>query len=100
MDLHEIILPRQRGMHDHQTMLALMHKCNCGFVHRECHPFAEGGEGMEKAIIYLIKYEGLIHIVEYLHSIEKVVPGIQEEVSKVYTAWGKMSVMLLSGFHG
>jgi hypothetical protein len=100
MDLHEIILPRQRAMHNHQHMLALMHRCNCGFVHRECHPFAEGGEGMDRAIIYLLRYEGLIHVVEYLHSLENLLPGIYEEVNRVYDAWGKMTIAVQKGLDG
>jgi hypothetical protein len=100
MDLHEIILPRQRGMHDNQIMIALMNKCNCGFVCRECHPFAEGGEGMERAIMYLLRYEGLMNVLEYLRSVERLIPDIHEEFNKVNEAWGKMTLLIQRGFDG
>jgi hypothetical protein len=100
MDLHEIIFPRQRAMGNHAGMLALMHKCNCGYVHRECHKYGEGGEGQERAIIYLLRYEGLTNLLDYIRSLENLIPDLHEEARKVNIAWDKMTLIMNQGYDG
>ena len=55
---------------------------------------------MDRAIIYLLRYEGLINVVEYLHSIESLLPGIYEEVNRVYDAWGRMTIAVHKSLDG
>ena len=100
MDLHEIIFPRQRVMHDHEAALAIMHRCNCGYVHRECHKYGEGGEGQERAIIYLLRYEGLRSVMEFIRSMGDQIVDVSEEARKVQMAWAKMMIILANGYDG
>lgn len=98
MDLHEIILPRQRATQSKEAMQAIMHRCNCGYVHRECHKYSEGGEGREKSIIYLLRYEGLSNILNFLLSLDGLVQDVSEETRSVHKAWAKMSIMLKGSY--
>lgn len=71
-DLHEIIVSRGAAMGLCDVgKLAIMDKRNCGFIHRKCHPYAEGGEGRTKSIAYLLRYEGLANLMAFTQDIHR-----------------------------
>jgi hypothetical protein len=63
MDVGEFVVQRSdvQGGSD-ELRLEIHVDWNCGFVHRKCHPFTEGGAGQVQCIMYLIRYEGIIAI--------------------------------------
>lgn len=92
-DLHEIIYSRGdvQGM-PKDMLLGIMHECNCGWIHRKCHQYAEGGEGRLRGIMYLLKYEGQSSVLEWCKTInEKVLdPHFVRDVSLVIEAMDKI----------
>lgn len=65
-DVHEIILSRGDIMGTPPNMiLEIMDEHNCGWIHRKCHQFAEGGNGRLRGILYLMRYEGVTAVKEW-----------------------------------
>ena len=69
-DLHEIIFSRGdvQGA-DEEVLLAIHDRSNCGWIHRKCHQYGEGGEGRMRGISYLLRYEGMSHVMEFVTDI-------------------------------
>lgn len=102
-DLHEIIFSRGdvQGA-EFEVLLAIMNRCNCGWIHRKCHPYAEGGKGKDVGIAYLIHYEGLSDVIAFCGEIESMLSNpflgtrqvnrVAEEMMELY---GKLRGTLL-----
>jgi hypothetical protein len=66
-DIHEIIISRgaaTRASLDAQ--LAIHDPRNCGWVHRICHSYTEGGDGRIRAIVHLLRYEGYTNVMSFI----------------------------------
>jgi hypothetical protein len=95
MDLHEIIYSRgDVKSSGREAQLAIHDACNCGFVHRECHKWAEGGRGRMRGIAYLLRYEGRTRLIQFiLHMSELGMLDNQRFIYDVNQVWSKLISM-------
>ena len=84
-------------MHDHDLMMMLMDEANCGFVERKCHKFAEGGVGVERAILYLLRYIGYVRVHGYLLEISTKI-SVVEEVRLVAELYDNMKTLIMEEY--
>jgi hypothetical protein len=64
-----------------------MDRNNCGFVHRGCHKYAEGGDGRLRGIVYLIRYEGLMNVLDFNNGMSNHLTCFAEYAADIYRAW-------------
>jgi hypothetical protein len=91
MDVHEIVFSRGSvmGTND-EAQLAIHDSRNCGWVHQaHCHAMAEGGDGRQRAIMYLIRYEGYLNVCKF--ALEMAMTGVHfRETADINRAWEEM----------
>jgi hypothetical protein len=76
------------------ALLATMDERNCGWVHNNCHPMAEGGDGRLRGIIYLIRYEGYLRVCEFTRDMAIHCINYAEFARDVNRAWDMLNKMI------
>jgi hypothetical protein len=88
MDIHEIVFSRGSVMGgSDEAQLAIHDNRNCGWVHQaHCHSMAEGGDGRQRAIMYLIRYEGYLNVCKFALEMATLSPNFRE-AADINRAW-------------
>ena len=99
MDLHEVIWWRSDVQSsDINIQMLIQDCCNCAYVHQSCHPFSQSGEGQIRAIVHLIRYEGVVNIHRFNRLIGTKVPSLaHEKASRILQAWDLLDSIIVRG---
>lgn len=90
IDLHEVIFSRGDVMGaGPEALRAIMHRCNCAYVHQRCHKFVEGGPGRIRAIRHIMVYEGFLDMQVFVGSLIPFIKGnsVAHAVLDLRRAW-------------